>query len=97
MFVKEIEEYVVQYSSNQFPPRIWLKAKGQYLGTQLVFKSNGTVLPPDTQTSIYYHLDDFQNIIDILRNEKPVFLSWVGPNSENGIRTSPEAIGEEED
>jgi len=74
-----------------------LKAEGQYMGTQLVFKANGTVLPPDTKGSIYYHLDDFQNIIDILRNEKPVFLSWVSPTSENGLRTSPEAIGEGEE
>ena len=98
MVLTKIDEYEVMYSANQFPPRIWLKAGGKYIGTQLVFKANGTALPQDTQTSIYYHLDDFQNVIDILRNEKPVYLLWVGTGSgnENGIKITAEIVGEAE-
>ena len=83
------------YSANKNPPRIWLKAGGKFIG-QLFFLPNGAVLPPDTKTSLYYHLDDFQNTIDVLRNEKPVFLLYSGTNAENGIKTTPETVGEEE-
>jgi hypothetical protein len=83
------------YSANKFSPRIWLKAADKFIG-QLVFKPNGTALPADTKTSIYYHLDDFKNTIDILRNEKPVYLLWSGTNAENGIKTTPETVGEAE-
>lgn len=98
MVLKKIEQYEVMYSANNFSPRIWLKAGGKFIGTQLVFKPNGTALPADTETSLYYHLNDFQNIIDILRNESPVYLLWTGagPANENGIKTTPETVGEAE-
>jgi hypothetical protein len=84
-----------------FIPRIWLKSAGKYVG-QLIFKPNGTALPQDNMTSgqvnLYYHLDDFDNIIDLLRNEKPMYLLWVGSGSgnENGIKTTAEPVGEGE-
>jgi hypothetical protein len=93
----KIDEYEVMYSSNKFPPRIWLKAAGKYIG-QLVFKANDATLPADAsaggQCNIYYHLYDFQNCIDILRNEKPMYLLWAGAGSENGIKTIAETVGE---
>jgi hypothetical protein len=95
----KIDEYEVMYSSNKFPPRIWLKSTGKYIG-QLVFMANGATLPLDakagTQVSLYYNLDDFQNCIDMLRNEKPMYLLWVGPGAgnENGIKTLAETVGE---
>ena len=95
MALTKIEQYEVMYSANKFSPRIWLKAGGKFIG-QLVFRPNGTALPSDTKTSLYYHLDDFQNTIDILRNEEPVYLLWLGTNSENGIKTTPETVGEAE-
>ena len=97
----KIDEYEVMYSSNTFVPRIWLKAAGRYIG-QLIFKPNGAALPQDnmsgTQVNLYYHLDDFQNAIDLLRNERPVYLLWVGtgPGNENGVKTTAEPVGEEE-
>lgn len=93
----KVDEYEVMYSGNKFFPRIWLKSMGKYIG-QLVFQANGATLPMDsmsgTQCNIYYHLDDFQNCIDLLRNEKPMYLLWVGPGSENGIKTTAEPVGE---
>jgi hypothetical protein len=95
----KIDEYEVMYSANKFPPRIWLRGSGKSLG-QLVFMPNGAALPSDAltggQANLYYHLDDFQNCIDMLRNEKPMYLLWVGPGSgnENGIKTTPEPVGE---
>jgi hypothetical protein len=93
----KIDEYEVMYSANKFPPRIWLKNAGKYIG-QLIFQANGAALPSDvmagTQYNIHYHLDDFQNCIDLLRNEKPMYLLWMGPTGENGIKTLAEAVGE---
>jgi hypothetical protein len=95
----KIDEYRVMYSANMFPPRIGLMSAGNWIG-QLIFYPNGKTLPGDsmvgTQVNLYYHLDDFQNIIDLLRNEKPVYLSWMGAGGENGIDTALEAVGEEE-
>jgi hypothetical protein len=93
----KIDEYEVMYSSNKFVPRIWLKAAGKYIG-QLIFQPNGASLPADnmagTQVNLYYHLDDYENCIDLLRNEKPMFLLWMGAGSENGIKTLAETVGE---
>jgi hypothetical protein len=96
-----IDEYEVLYSANSFVPRIWLKNGGKFIG-QLIFKPNGSALPPDAmsggQVNLYYHLDDFENALDLLRNEKPMYLlfSGSGPGFENGIKTTEEAIGEGE-
>jgi hypothetical protein len=95
----KIDEYEVMYSSNKFPPRIWLKSAGKFIG-QLVFKADGATLPADAmvsgQVNIYYHLQDFANIVDMLRNEKPMYLLWAGPTSENGVKTTAEPVGEAE-
>ena len=95
-----IDQYEVMYSSNKFPPRIWLKSGGNFIG-QLIFQPNGSALPsdgttPGGQVNLFYHLDDFANALDLLRNEKPMHLLYNGPTSENGIKTTAEAVGEEE-
>jgi len=102
MVLKKIEKYEVMYSANSFFPRIWLKDSTGFIG-QLIFKPNGAALPPDTNTGtqvqIWYHLDDFQNAIDLLRNEKPMYLLYSGSGSgfENGIKTTAEIVGEGEE
>jgi hypothetical protein len=100
MPLTKIDEYEVMYSANKFPPRIWLKSGGKFIG-QLIFKANGSALPADTmsnnQVNLYYHLDDFENAIDLLRNEKPMYLLYSGSgDGENGIKTTPETVGEAE-
>jgi hypothetical protein len=47
------------------------------------------------QVNLYYHLDDFENAIGLLRNEKQVYLLYSGSGSgfENGIQTTPEEPG----
>ncbi|MGI8777870.1 MAG: hypothetical protein ACR2LJ_10955 [Acidimicrobiales bacterium] len=101
MALTQIEQYEVMYSANSFPPRIWLKSGGNFIG-QLIFRPNGSPLPPDSssagQVNLYYHLDDFQNTLDLLRNEKPMFLSFAGTGggNENSIKTSAEIVGEGE-
>ncbi|MEK7400088.1 MAG: hypothetical protein AAB116_24350 [Candidatus Poribacteria bacterium] len=97
--ITRIDTYEVMYSANRFPPRIWLKGGGNPIG-QLIFMPNGSALPADTmvrgQVNLYYHLDDFQNTIDLLRNESPMYLLYIGSGGENGIKTTEEVIGEGE-
>ena len=101
MALTVIDNYMVQYSSNAFSRRIGLRNGANYVG-QLVFLPNGSTLPADkmqgTQAQLYYHLEDFSNCIDLLRNEKPVYLLWTGAGAgnENGIRTGDEMTGEGE-
>ncbi len=99
-FTKPIESYTVVYSANAFRPRIGLRQGAAFIG-QCVFHPNGTTLPPDLQrpngqVDLQYHLDDFHNILDLLRNEKPVFLNFngIGPGFENNVNTSPENVGD---
>jgi hypothetical protein len=101
MALTKIDSYVVMYSANTFVPRIWLKGGSGPIG-QLIFKPNGSTLPPDAmvngQVNLYYYLDDYPNAIDLLRNEAPVYLLYSGSGSgfENGIKTSIEPVGEGE-
>ncbi len=101
MALTQIDEYEVMYSANKFPPRIWLKHAGAYIG-QMIFQADGSVLPPDAmsggQANLYYHLENFQNAIDLLRNEKPMYLLFSGSGGgfENGIKTTAEPLGEGE-
>lgn len=101
MAITKIDEYEVLYSANTFVPRIWLKAGGKFIG-QLIFRPNGAALPADGmvggQVNLNYHLDDFQNALDLLRNEKPMYLLYGGSGggNENGIKTTPEPVGEGE-
>jgi hypothetical protein len=96
-----VDAYEVLYSANGFPPRIALKNAGNYIG-QMIFLPNGAALPADTvvnkQAQLHYHLDDFQNAVDLLRNEKPIYMYYNGSGGgfENGIRTMSEKVGEGE-
>jgi hypothetical protein len=95
----QIDGYEVFYASNQSTPRIILKSGGQYIG-QLFFEPNGSKLQPDQRsrgaTYLYYHLEDFPNVLDLLRNESPILLNFVDPGGENSISTIEEAVGEGE-
>jgi hypothetical protein len=86
------------YSSNTFVPRVWLLNSGKFIG-QLVFYPDGKVLPPDNkinnQVNLFFHLSDFENVINLLENEKNLFLLFAGtgPGFENGILTATETVG----
>ena len=91
-----INDYEVMYSANTFPPRIWLSSAGKFFG-QLIFHPHGSALPPDSllngQVNVQYHLEDFQNCLSILHNEKTVYLLFNGTGAENGLMTSQEVPG----
>ena len=98
MALTKIDTYDVLYSANTFSPRIGLKVGNKFIG-QLIFRPNGSALPQDTmangQVNLYYHLDDFQNVIDLLRNESSIYLLFSGSGGgfENGIQTTEDVVG----
>jgi len=89
-----IEQHTVSYSANTFAPHIGLKSGGEFIG-QLFFRPTGSQLPPDQasdgQVTLYYHLEDFANVIDLIRTENPIFLviNGSGGGFENGITSTP--------
>lgn len=95
MALTAIDDYEVMYSSTPFVPRIWLISQGNFIG-QLIFMPDGTPLPGDTPGNLYYHLEDFENLLGILATDKPTYLLFVGTGSgnENDILTAPEPVGE---
>ncbi|HTL09590.1 MAG TPA: hypothetical protein VL307_15065 [Chitinophagaceae bacterium] len=99
MALTKIDEYEVMYSGNKFPPRIWLKNSGKFIG-QLVFEPDGSVLPADAlingQANIFYHLQQYAHCIDLLRNEQPMYLLFTAGSAENGIKTTAETVGDGE-
>jgi len=92
----EITGYDVIYSSNTFPRRIGLLNGNNFVG-QLFFMPDGSTLPADGpiggQVSLYYHLEDFENALALLSQEKVFYLFYNGPGNENGITTGPEQLG----
>ncbi len=99
MATTRIDQYEVMYSSNTFVPPIWLLNAGKFIG-QLIFYPDGKKLPPDTKRTngtidLFYHLEDFENIVEMLETEKNVHLLFVGsgPGNENGILTAAEPVG----
>jgi hypothetical protein len=96
---KPITSYTVLYSSNTFPPRIWLKNGPEFIGQCLFLPNTTPTLPADNlvngQAQLHYRVDNFQHVLDVLRNEKPVYLLYAGsgPGFENAIRTGDEPVG----
>jgi hypothetical protein len=91
----EITAYTIMYSSNTFARRIGLKNNGKFIG-QLNCKSHDiNTLPIDTETKVngnpfynlYYYVEDFENLIGILKSKKQKFLYFNGSGggAENGI------------
>ena len=82
---------------------IYAKDADEHLRTYLIFAENGTDLPNCSESNIqgvkwcriWYHIDQFPAVIDILRNEQPVWVHYNSPTFAS-IATGSEPIGEGE-
>ena len=94
-----IEKFEILYAASKFPPRIFLKTSDDKYVGQLIFNPNNSTLPAnsleDGYVNLYYHQEDFQNLVSVLRSGKQVFLIFkgTGPLDENGLKTEEETIG----
>lgn len=78
------------------------KDDNSLIGAAYFHRSAATLPDSDSQNaagyiSCNYLAEDFPHVLDILRNEKPVFVNFVaGSWSQARIETSMESIGEGE-
>jgi hypothetical protein len=110
MAIIEIKKYDVAYyaggkNAAGYPYRaiIGLRNDSDGLIGAAYFHHSPTTMPmSDTQRasgyiSCHFLADDYPHILDILRNEKPVFVEFeVRPGNIANIRTSAEPVGEGE-
>lgn len=95
------------YSCNILSPKVYggkrlMNIGGSFGRAALWFKPQGSSLPDNKKRSgqnifeIYYYIEDWDAIIDVLRNETPVFFTYRDTSNGAQIYTSSEPVGEEE-
>lgn len=109
-FVEEIKHYDVEYCAGGKNPKgykyrvlIGLMRSDKSLIGGAYFHRDPTTMP-NTDTlnargyvSLHYPSEDFPKVLDLLRNESPVFVRYVGGIWNMGsITTSSEPVGESE-
>ena len=77
-----------------------LYAEGGGIAGYAHFRSAAKALPgseraPDGHVHLYFDHSDLFNVVDMLRNEAPVYLVWEDAFSTR-LSTSPEPVGEGE-
>jgi hypothetical protein len=110
MPVKEIKKYDVAYYAGGknvpgYPYRAIVGLRNEddeLIGAAYFHLSYSTMPNADTckgtgYVSCHYHASDYPHIIDLLRNEKPVYVEFeVKIGNIASIRTSAEPVGEGE-
>jgi hypothetical protein len=109
MAIIEVKKYDVAYYAgarnlNRYPYRaiIGLRDEDDRLIGAAYFHHSSTTMPvADTQKakgyiSCHYLAEHYSEVLDILRNEKPVFVEFEVRGNLANIRTSAEPVGEGE-
>ena len=110
MAIIEIKKYDVAYyagaknvAAYPYKAVIGLRDDNDALVGAAYFHHNATTMPvADTMKgsgyiSCHYLAEDYPHVLDILRNEKPVYVEFeVRPGNIASIRTSAEPVGEGE-
>ena len=95
------------YFTNILSPKVYagrrlMNLSGAFGKAILWFLPEGTALPDNRKRphqdvfDVYYYIDDWEAILDILRNEKPVYFNYRDTNNAAQIYTGDEPVGEEE-
>ena len=102
---KEIKSYsYLNYASrsgaNDTKAVVVINGETGFLG-YVNFLTDGCALPKSVKQNglyfLYYHFSDMPVIVDMLRNEKPIYLIFQdGSNNTCRISTSVELVGEGE-
>jgi len=97
---KDFDAYKIwYYSGHPYQALIYVYQGSKYVG-RIVFYKDGTTIPPNAsypEPSIHYPLSRFNDVINILREEKPLYL-FLNLDNKIGIlaTTDLEPVGEEE-
>lgn len=108
----EVETYVVQFahgpaSRRDQEARVFLRFKdrSECWGAWLYFVSEGEALRERNEVnlsnnlwvfSVFYRTELLTAVLDVLRNEKPVYFRYTERTNDFRITTTHEPIGEEE-
>jgi hypothetical protein len=109
-FVEEIKKYDVAYygggkNATGYPYRAIIGLRrddGSLIGGAYFHRDPATMPSTDQQTSTgyvwcHYSSDSFSQVLDLLRNEKPVFVRYVAGGWQiASITTASEPVGEGE-
>jgi hypothetical protein len=100
--IKKYTYYVYSSRENNDPIAVLLLygESDKYLGGAFFSDNLNTPIKPATKSpsglfSLFYRMRDLPIIIDMLRNEKPIYLTYDG-NINTKISTTSEPIGEGE-
>jgi hypothetical protein len=96
---KEIDTYIIKYRSsengNAVSPEIFLLNDKQYVG-KITFKKGTKTEINRNRLRVNYPLSSFNSVVDILRNEKPLFLTVFSDLNGGELSTTHEPVGEGE-
>ena len=99
----QIDTYTINVlSPNAYNGRRLMNLKGSFGEAVLRFYPDDTTLPDNKKRSgqdvfdIYYNIRDWQAVIDVLRNESPVYFNYSDTYEAAQIYTGGEPVGEEE-
>lgn len=99
----EFDSYRLYYHSAPqygWQSRLYLYNDGAFVGS-IFFMKDGVNIPANVEVDghprLHFPASKFEEIMNILRHEKPLYISLVPSNGIGTISTSGEPIGEEED
>jgi len=80
--------YYLGKGANFVKAMIYAKDADNNLRARMIFAENGTDLPNSSESvsqgvtwcRLWYHIDQFPAVIDILRNEQPVMVNYSRQN-----------------
>lgn len=99
--IKKYLYYLFSSREDATPVLFLYGANNAHIG-YVYFRSDSQALPEARQYAsgkyaLYYRRSVLPELIDMLRNEKPIYLHWVPEGTNNTrISTAPEPVGEEE-
>ena len=102
--IEEFEEYKVILFSHNTQETIQYSVELELPDGKGILRFVTGDLPINTMEKIgskniyyvYYHADNYPAMIDILRNEKPLYFYYNHDNHESYVTTSNEPVGEAE-
>lgn len=98
----EFDAYRLYYHSApqyQWQSRLYLYKSGAYVGS-IFFMKEGVDIPANRDLGgrprLYFPATEYEEIMNVLRHEEPLYVSLNPANGIGTISTSSEPIGEEE-
>ena len=99
--IKEFDRYLIDFNTPQWgSTRAVIHCyKGFAKVGSITFRNEASQLTDSTQFNfvlLEFHEKSFSNIMDILRNERPLYLKYQPAHNRGWLATTLEAVGEEE-